>query len=55
MRGAARSSSSAMLSALVTTITSRSSVRWISARAIAVVVVPTSSSTVSPSPTMLAA
>ena len=54
-RGHACSSSSATVSPLVTTVTSRRSPRATSARAIAVVVVPTSSTTVSPLATRLAA
>src|SRR5215211_5229706 len=55
MRGVARSSSRAMLSPLVTTVTSRRSVRRTRARAMEVVVVPTSRITVSPAAIMAAA
>src|SRR5215211_2890795 len=55
MRGAARSSSRAMLSPLVTTVTSFRSLRSTSARAMAVVVVPTSRITVSPGAIIAAA
>ena len=54
-RSRAASSSVAMVSPLVTTVTPSRSVRWTSARATAVVVVPTSSTTVWPDCTSSAA